>query len=96
MSGGFFVFEPSVLDYVTEDSVLEQDPLKRLAAEDKLHGYRHEGFWDCMDTYKDAVTLNDLWEGGSPPWAVWDKATSPGPGESNGHGRETHAGGIRG
>ena len=96
VNGGFFVFEPSVLAYVTEASVLEQDPLKRLAAEGRLHGYRHEGFWDCMDTYKDAVTLNDLWAGGSAPWAVWEKGTKTGPGETDGHGREAEAGGVRG
>jgi glucose-1-phosphate cytidylyltransferase len=96
VNGGFFVFEPSVLDYLTESSVLEQDPLKRLAAEGHLHGYRHEGFWDCMDTYKDAVTLNDLWADGSAPWAVWERNTTTGPGETNGHGRETEAGGVRG
>jgi glucose-1-phosphate cytidylyltransferase len=96
VNGGFFVFEPSVLDYLTEASVLEQDPLKRLAAEGHLHGYRHEGFWDCMDTYKDAVTLNDLWAGGAAPWAVWEQGKQTGPGETNGHGRETEAGGVRG
>ncbi len=53
--------------------MLEQDPLRRLAAEGRLHAYRHDGFWDCMDTYKDAVTLNDLWAGGSAPWAVWER-----------------------
>jgi glucose-1-phosphate cytidylyltransferase len=73
VNGGFFCFEPAMLDYLTAESVLEQDPLRRLAAEGRLHGYRHEGFWDCMDTYKDAITLNDLWAAGSPPWAVWDR-----------------------
>jgi glucose-1-phosphate cytidylyltransferase len=57
---------------VTESSVLEQDPLKRLAADGLLPAYRHEGFWDCMDTYKDAVMLNDLWSAGAAPWKVWD------------------------
>ena len=49
-----------------------------------------------MDTYKDAVTLNDLWAGGAAPWAVWDSATETGPGETNGQGRATEAGGVRG
>ncbi len=71
INGGFFVFEPGALDYVSEDSVLERDPLERLAADGQLGAYRHEGFWDCMDTYKDAVLLNDLWEAGDPPWKVW-------------------------
>jgi glucose-1-phosphate cytidylyltransferase len=67
-NGGFFVFEPGVVDYLAEDSVLEREPLERLAAAGQLHAHRHEGFWDCMDTYKDAVLLNDLWEQGLAPW----------------------------
>jgi glucose-1-phosphate cytidylyltransferase len=74
VNGGFFCFERAALDYLTPESVLEQDPLRRLSAEGKLHAYRHEGFWDCMDTYKDAVILNDLWSRGDAPWAVWDRA----------------------
>jgi glucose-1-phosphate cytidylyltransferase len=72
VNGGFFCLEPEALDYIEEDSVLEQEPLRRLTAAGELHAYRHEGFWDCMDTYKDAVVLNDLWSAGEPPWAVWE------------------------
>ena len=61
-----------VFSYLDESSVLEREPLERLAADRQLHAYRHSGFWDCMDTYKDAVLLNDLWESGDPPWRVWD------------------------
>jgi len=68
VNGGFFVFQPEVRGYLGEDSVLEREPLERLAADGQLHAYRHEGFWDCMDTYKDAVLLNDLWEQGLAPW----------------------------
>ena len=71
INGGFFCFEPGVLDRLSEDSVLEREPLEGLAADGELHAYRHEGFWDCMDTYKDAVLLNDLWAEGDPPWKVW-------------------------
>ena len=71
INGGFFVFEPGVLDYLSEDSVLEREPLERMAADGQLRAYRHSGFWECMDTYKDAVALNDLWSSGSPPWRVW-------------------------
>ena len=74
INGGFFCFESGVLEYLGEDSVLEREPLMRLAADDELHAHRHEGFWDCMDTYKDAVVLNDLWAGGEPPWTVWDES----------------------
>jgi glucose-1-phosphate cytidylyltransferase len=68
VNGGFFCFERGVLDVLADDSVLERDPLERLAAGGQLHGFRHVGFWDCMDTYKDALLLNDLWAEGRAPW----------------------------
>jgi glucose-1-phosphate cytidylyltransferase len=71
INGGFFCFEPRALDYIAPDSILEREPLERLAADGELRAFRHAGFWDCMDTYKDAVMLNDLWETGDPPWRVW-------------------------
>ena len=71
INGGFFCFEPQVFDYLTKHSVLEREPLERLAADGELGAFRHEGFWDCMDTYKDAVLLNDLWAAGEAPWRVW-------------------------
>ena len=74
INGGFFVCEPAFLDVVGDDSVLEREPLERIAATGELGAYRHDGFWDCMDTYKDAVTLNDLWESSRAPWRVWDRA----------------------
>jgi glucose-1-phosphate cytidylyltransferase len=73
INGGFFCFEPEVFEYLSEDSVLEREPLEGLAADGQLRAYRHEGFWDCMDTYKDAVLLNDLWSSGEPPWRVWSE-----------------------
>jgi glucose-1-phosphate cytidylyltransferase len=73
INGGFFFAEPAMLDYVAADSVLEREPLERLAADGELRGYRHSGFWDCMDTYKDAILLNDLWEQGEPPWRIWER-----------------------
>ena len=72
INGGFFCFEPSVFEVLDEHSVLEREPLARLAAAGELRGFRHEGFWDCMDTYKDAVLLNDLWAAGKAPWKLWD------------------------
>jgi glucose-1-phosphate cytidylyltransferase len=72
INGGFFCAEPGFLEYVSETSVLEQDPLERVAAEGRLGAFRHHGFWDCMDTYKDAVVLNDLWESSDAPWRLWD------------------------
>jgi glucose-1-phosphate cytidylyltransferase len=72
INGGFFCFEPSLLDRLREDDVLERAPLAGLAAEGQLRAFRHEGFWDCMDTYKDAVFLNDLWVAGRAPWKLWN------------------------
>ena len=71
INGGFFVFEPGVLDYVSDSSVLERAPLEGLAGDRQLRAFRHTGFWDCMDTYKDAVALNDLWGDGRAPWKLW-------------------------
>jgi glucose-1-phosphate cytidylyltransferase len=71
INGGFLCFEPGALDYLDEESVLEREPLRRLAADGELRAHRHHGFWDCMDTYKDAVVLNDLWAGGEAPWSPW-------------------------
>ncbi|HET9197299.1 MAG TPA: sugar phosphate nucleotidyltransferase [Solirubrobacterales bacterium] len=74
INGGFFCFEPGALAYLDAESVLEREPLSRLAGDDQLRAFRHEGFWDCMDTYKDAVVLNDLWAAGRAPWRIWDAA----------------------
>jgi len=71
INGGFFCMQRDVLGYLECDSVLERKPLERLAAENELRAYRHEGFWECMDTYKDAVALNDMWASGDAPWQLW-------------------------
>jgi glucose-1-phosphate cytidylyltransferase len=71
INGGFFCFEPGAVDYLSESSVLEREPLEGLAGDGQLRAFRHTGFWDCMDTYKDAIVLNDLWEQDRPPWKVW-------------------------
>jgi glucose-1-phosphate cytidylyltransferase len=71
INGGFFCFQAGALSYLEADSVLERAPLQRLAAEGELRAHRHEGFWECMDTYKDAVVLNDLWSSGEAPWRMW-------------------------
>lgn len=68
INGGFFCFEPRVLDRLEEGCVLEREPLEKLATDDELRAFRHDGFWDCMDTYKDLVTLNDLWDRGEAAW----------------------------
>jgi glucose-1-phosphate cytidylyltransferase len=73
INAGFFRLEPEFLDYVDETSVLERDPLERAAADGRLAAFRHHGFWDCMDTYKDAIALDDLWASGDAPWRIWDR-----------------------
>jgi glucose-1-phosphate cytidylyltransferase len=72
INGGFFCFATGALTYIESDSVLERAPLERLAGEQQLRAHRHEGFWECMDTYKDAVQLNDLWASGGAPWRIWE------------------------
>ncbi|HEY3758515.1 MAG TPA: sugar phosphate nucleotidyltransferase [Solirubrobacteraceae bacterium] len=70
INGGFFCLRAGVFAYLRPDSVLERAPLEQLAAAGELRAYRHSGFWECMDTYKDAVALNDLWASGAAPWCA--------------------------
>ncbi|MHB1004355.1 MAG: glucose-1-phosphate cytidylyltransferase [Chloroflexota bacterium] len=73
INGGFFVLEPAALDYIEGDSTLwEHGPLERLAREGQLVAYRHEGFWQCMDTLRDVRLLETMWSQGQAPWKVWD------------------------
>ena len=72
VNGGFFCFQAGALEHLTEESVLEREPLRELAAMGELRAYRHEGFWQCMDTYKDAVALNDLCAAGRAEWRIWE------------------------
>lgn len=72
VNGGFFVFKREVLNLLGLRDSLESDLLPRLAREGELIAYRHEGFWACMDTYKDALELNRLWEEGRAGWKVWE------------------------
>ncbi len=76
VNGGFFFIEQRALSYIDTDSVLERRPLQRLSDAGELRGYRHEGFWECMDTYKDSVLLNDLWAEGNAPWRISDRASA--------------------
>jgi glucose-1-phosphate cytidylyltransferase len=72
INGGFMVFEPKVFDYIPDDSTsLEVHTLETLAAERQLAAYRHEGFWQCMDTLRDKRQLEQLWREGRAPWRVW-------------------------
>ena len=72
VNGGFFVLSPKVLDYIQDDSTIwEKEPLERLAREDNLAAYQHHDFWLPMDTVRDKVQLEALWDSGQAPWKVW-------------------------
>jgi glucose-1-phosphate cytidylyltransferase len=73
INGGFLVFEPRVFDYLSGDaSSLEAEAMERLASDRQLAAYRHEGFWQCMDTVRDKELLEKLWRTGDAAWKVWD------------------------
>lgn len=72
INGGFFVLEPEAIDYIADDStVWEREPMEALAQEKKLIAYRHRGFWQSMDTLRDKMYLEELWNSGKQPWKVW-------------------------
>ncbi len=72
INGGFFVFEPAVFDYLDNDSsILERESLERLAADRQLMAFRHDGFWQPVDTLRDSRLLESLWAGGTAPWNTW-------------------------
>ncbi len=72
INGGFFVLEPAVLDRIAgDDTVFEEDPLRSLVQDDQLSVYRHDGFWQNMDTLRDKHVLQDLWQTGTAPWRLW-------------------------
>jgi len=72
INGGFFVLSPKVIDYLNDDrTVWEQEPLERLATEGQLAAFEHNGFWQPMDTLRDKMYLEELWQSGNPPWRVW-------------------------
>ncbi|HHN63924.1 MAG TPA: glucose-1-phosphate cytidylyltransferase [Nitrospirae bacterium] len=72
INGGYFVLHPKVLDYVDgDDTAWEREPIERLAHDGQLMGYRHYGFWSCMDTLKEKNLLEELWNSGKAPWKIW-------------------------
>jgi len=74
INGGFFVFNKEFFNYLTDDDdcILEKAPLENLAADGELMLYRNDGFWQCVDTYRELEVLNNLLKNGSPPWKVWE------------------------
>lgn len=73
INGAFFVLEPGVFDYIEGDHTqFEREPLENLARDGQLMAFKHEGFWQCMDTLRDKVRLEKLWESGEAPWKIWE------------------------
>ena len=73
INGAFFVLEPEVFEYIDGDEThWEREPLQRLARDGQLMAYRHESFWQCMDTVREKKYLDSLWQSGSAPWKIWD------------------------
>lgn len=73
INAGFMVLSPDVLDYVKDDTIMfEREPLEKLAQEGQLMCYKHDGFWQCMDTLRDKEKLEDLWNDNIAPWKVWE------------------------
>jgi glucose-1-phosphate cytidylyltransferase len=68
---GYFLFEPSIFDYLKNDSVLEDEPLKKLVEENEIGAYKHEGFWKPMDTQREYLELKAIWDSGIAPWKKW-------------------------
>ena len=72
INAGFMVLSPEVLDYVKDDTIMfEREPMEKLAEEGQLMCYKHDGFWQCMDTLRDKEKLEDLWDKNKAPWKVW-------------------------
>jgi glucose-1-phosphate cytidylyltransferase len=72
INGGFFMLEPEVIDYIEGDAtVFEREPLERLAHDKQLAAFQHRGFWQPMDTVRDKVVIEQLWDSGDPPWKAW-------------------------
>jgi len=74
INGGFFVCEPKVFDYITEGDVtiFERTPLENMAKNKELYAYKHHGFWKCMDTLRDKIALNTMWERNQAKWKMWE------------------------
>lgn len=72
VNGGFFMFTERVFNYLSDDAVLEEEPVRQLCADGQLSVYEHRDFWMCMDTFKDVERLNRMWEEGNRPWMTWE------------------------
>ena len=71
INAGFFVFNTKIFDYLNENSILENEPLSMLSKENQLMAYKHNGYWQPMDTFREMTLLNELWASNKAPWKVW-------------------------
>jgi glucose-1-phosphate cytidylyltransferase len=73
INGGFFILEPGVFNYLSDDDscILEREPLEKLASAAQLNVFKHDGFWQCIDTFRDVTLVNQLWDSGKAPWKSW-------------------------
>lgn len=72
ISGGFYIFEPEIFDYIKNDqTTLEKEPFETLARKNQISAYKHPGFWHCMDTLRDKKNLEELWESNQAQWKIW-------------------------
>ena len=71
INGGFFIFHRRIFDYLADDSILEREPFERLSNERQVMAFKHSGFWKCLDTYKDHLEFNQLWDEGNAEWKLW-------------------------
>lgn len=71
INGGFFLFKPEIFSILSEDIVLEKEPLQKLASTNQLMAFKHQGFWQPMDTYRESKMLNEMWQSGNVPWRVY-------------------------
>jgi glucose-1-phosphate cytidylyltransferase len=69
---GYFIFEQGIFDYLDDNSVLEEEPLHNLAKNGEISAFKHSGFWQPMDTYRESLMLNELWDSGNAPWKIWE------------------------
>lgn len=77
INGGYMVLSPKIFDYIDDDNtVFEKGPLETIAKKSELVAYKYDGFWQCMDTLRDKIYLEELWEGGKAPWKVWDNGSN--------------------
>jgi glucose-1-phosphate cytidylyltransferase len=75
VNGGFFIFKKKIFDYIHDGEELVHEPFERLIAENQLVAYQYDGFWKCMDTFKDKQTFDELYAGGNCPWQVWHEGS---------------------